>query len=827
MGALALAVSIGLTGAAVAAPAGPVGAAEPSSGKPVELSIDSQPLRLAEGGPVGTAIAVNGSVPGPVLRLREGEEAVIRVTNHLDEVTSIHWHGLILPPAMDGVPGVSFAGIPPKSVFTYRFPVRQSGTYWAHSHSGGQELVGLYFPVIVEPAVPEPFRYDRDYVVMLSEYSFEPPERIISRLKKQSGYYNYQRRTTGDLVRDAGQDGLLETLKERWAWSKMRMDPTDLADVTGATYTYLMNGRPPDTGWTGLFRPGERVRLRFIDAGAMTLFDVRIPGLKMTLVQADGQNVRPVEIEEFRIGPGETYDVIVEPEDRAYTVFAETLDRSGYTRGTLAPREGMVADLPPRRPRVVRTLADMGMEMSSWKEPQGGGPMEMGANPKPAESMPGMGSPGEGTKKDLLGPALPGGPPVNHGPDTHGPGNSSVAMMSRSRLDEPGAGLEKAGHKVLVYADLESPTPQPDQRQPDREVELHLTGNMDRYLWSFDGKKYSEARTPIPFRLGERLRLTFVNDTMMEHPIHLHGMWMELENGRGRTRPRKHTVVVKPGERLSVAITADAAGRWAMHCHLLLHMEMGMFRVVEVAAAPSPAQEPGAPASATSAESAGWPEPIADSAFNSLVLFDVLEFQRLRNLNALRWDVTAWAGGDINRIWLKSSGELNFSSPLGGEADLQLLYGRLISPFFDVQAGARIEQHNERTGTPRRVFLALGLQGIAPGGFDVEPMLFLSNKLKVSGRFTAFIDLFQTQRLVLQPRIETEFSFQRDDEFGVDPGINNLEGGVRLRYELLRELAPYLGAGYRISLGATRDRVVREGGNPGTFIFAGGLRTWF
>ena len=576
-------VSINFAGAVYAAekalPAEPV---ESSGGKTIDLSIDSQPLRLTVGGWVGKAIAVNGAIPGPVLRLREGEEAIIRVTNHLDEVTSIHWHGLLVPPGMDGVPGVSFAGIQPKSVFTYRFPVRQSGTYWAHSHSGGQELLGLYFPVIVEPAAPEPFRYDRDYVVMLSEYSFEPPERIISRLKKQSGYYNYQRRTTGDLVSDAGRDGLLETLKERLSWSQMRMDPTDLADVTGVTYTYLMNGRPADANWTGLFRARERVRLRFIDAGAMTLFDVRIPGLKMTLVQADGQNVKPVDIEEFRIGPGETYDVIVEPEDRAYSVFAEPLDRSGYTRGTLAPREGMVADLPARRPRAVRTMADMGMDMSDMKDPQGGGATEMSAKGKPADAMHGMGGPGDGAKKTLLGPALPGGPSVKHGPDTHGPGNSSVAMNSRSRLDEPGTGLEKAGHKVLVYADLESPNPQPDQREPDREVELHITGNMDRYMWSFDGKKYSEARTPIPFRVGERLRLIFVNDTMMEHPIHLHGMWMELENGHGPTRPRKHTVIVKPGERLSVAVTADAAGRWAMHCHLLLHMEMGMFRVVEV-----------------------------------------------------------------------------------------------------------------------------------------------------------------------------------------------------------------------------------------------------
>ena len=585
-GVVASVVSVGLAAPARAALRAPLaGPAESSSGNSVDLSIDAQPLKFNDGGPVGKAIAVNGSIPGPVLRLREGEEAVIRVTNHLDEVTSIHWHGLLVPPGMDGVPGVSFAGIPPKSVFTYRFPVRQSGTYWAHSHSGGQELLGLYFPVIVEPAASEPFRYDRDYVVMLSEYSFESPERIMSRLKKQSSYYNYQRRTTGDLISDAGRTGLLDALGERLSWSKMRMDPTDLADVTGVTYTYLMNGSPPDANWTGLFHAGERVRLRFIDAGAMTLFDVRIPGLKMTVVQADGQNVKPVGIEEFRIGPGETYDVIVEPEDRAYTVFAETLDRSGYSRGTLAPREGMVAALPPRRPRAVRTMADMGMEMSGMKGMEGGDTTEPATKGKAADAMPGMGVPEEGAKKALLGPALPGGPSVKHGPDTHGPGNSSVAAVSRSRLDEPGAGLAKAGHKVLVYADLESTTPQPDQREPDREVELHITGNMDRYMWSFDGKKYSEARTPIPFRYGERLRLIFVNDTMMEHPIHLHGMWMELENGHGPTRPRKHTIVVKPAERVSVAITADAPGRWAMHCHLLLHMEMGMFRVVEVSPA--------------------------------------------------------------------------------------------------------------------------------------------------------------------------------------------------------------------------------------------------
>lgn len=597
---------------------------QPAAG-PINLSIGD--LALMINGRRGGAQAINGSVPGPLIRLREGQEAIIRVTNRLGEIASIHWHGMILPPDMDGVPGVSFGGIKPGETFTYRFPVRQSGTYWCHSHSGGQELLGVYAPLIIDPAQPDPFSYDRDYVIMLSDWSFEAPEKIIGKLKKQAGYYNFQKRTLGDFVRDASNSGFSSTLKERLSWSKMRMDPTDFADVTGYTYTYLMNGLPPEANWTGLFRAGERIRLRFIAAGAMTYFDVRIPGLKMTLVQADGQNVRPVDVDEFRIGAGETYDVIVEPEDRAYTVMAEAMDRSGFTRGTLAPRVGMEAPVPPRRKRPLRTMADMGMDMQgmdmgSAAAPTGGmGGMAASGTAKPA-SMPGMDMAGGnmqgmdmvdttraaasdaraaviaggmppgmdmGSMKPTVasagglgGPAVPGGPPFVHGPDTHGVGNSSVAMVARSRVNEAGSGFDEPDARVLTYADLRSLAPQPDQRQPAREIELHITGNMERYIWSFDGKKYSEAKTPIAFQYGERLRLVFVNDTMMEHPIHLHGMWMELENGGGPIQPRKHTVSVKPAERLTVAITADAPGRWAMHCHLLLHMEAGMFRVVEV-----------------------------------------------------------------------------------------------------------------------------------------------------------------------------------------------------------------------------------------------------
>lgn len=541
-------------------------------------------------------MTINGSLPGSLIRLREGEEAVIRVTNKLNQTSSLHWHGLIVPPEMDGVPGVNFAGIKPNETFVYKFPVRQYGTYWYHSHSGGQELLGVYAPLIIDPIQPEPFKYDRDYVVMLSDWSFESPMKIIGKLKKQGGYFNFQKRTAGDFFRDASTKGFSAALSDYMLWSKMRMDPTDLSDVSGYTLHYLMNGLSPAANWTGIFRPGEKVRLRFINAGASTYFDCRIPGLKLTIVQADGQNVQPVEVDEFRIAPAETFDVIVEPQaDRAYTVFAETMDRSGYARGTLAPREGMTAEIPKRRPRPILTMKEMGMEMSG---------MEMGGmkmSDKNSDSkMSGMEMPSKSqdtTKPDdmqmrgmnmgdMTKSEIPGETPVQHPKDRHGIGNQTVPMTTRARLDEPGIGLGEDGWNVLVYTDLKRLEMREDKREPEREIELHITGNMERFMWSFDGKKYSEAKTPIAFRYGERLRFTFVNDTMMAHPLHLHGMWMELENGNGHFIPRKHTVSVKPAERVSVAITADAPGRWAFHCHLLLHMEMGMFRVVEVSDKP-------------------------------------------------------------------------------------------------------------------------------------------------------------------------------------------------------------------------------------------------
>jgi CopA family copper-resistance protein len=446
---------------------------------------------------------------------------------------------------------------------------------------------------------------------MLSDWSFESPESLLANLIKQGGYYNFQKRAAREFFSDVARSGWLPTLRDYLSWDQMRMDPTDFADVTGYTYTYLMNGLSPGTNWTGLFRPGDQVRLRFIVAAAMTFYDVRIPGLKMTIVQADGQNVQPVMVDEFRMGPAETYDVIVEPvEDRAYTIFAETMDRSGYARGTLATRAGMSAEIPERRPRPLRTMEDMGMSMEGMdmgnmpKTSHDGGMRMPGMEPsgdiqkmEPSEDhssaehqqhrpgilpMPGMPEmPGMGTV-DQRSSKIPGAEPVKHSPDDHGPGNQTVAEYSQNRMGEPGRGLEDSDRRVLLYTDLKSLAPYPDQREPEREIELHLTGNMQRYMWSFDGKKYSEAKEPIHFHYGERVRFTFVNDTMMEHPLHLHGMWMHLENGAGEYLPRKHTVIVKPAERLSVAITADAPGRWAFHCHLLLHMEAGMFRVVEV-----------------------------------------------------------------------------------------------------------------------------------------------------------------------------------------------------------------------------------------------------
>ena len=519
-----------------------------------------------------TATAVNGQVPAPTLLWREGETVTINLTNRLSVPTSIHWHGINPPAAMDGVPGVSFAGVAPGATFTYRIPVGQSGTYWYHSHSGLQEMTGLFGALIVVPKRTEPYHYDREHVILLSDWSDENPDTVLSNLKFDSDYYNRSQRTVGTFLADTARNGLDATLKDRWAWGGMRMSPTDLADVTGELFTYLVNGQSPATNWTGLFRPGERVRLRFINGAGMTFFDVRIPGLRMTVVAADGNDVAPVSVEEFRIGVAETYDVIVEPGAApAYTIFAQAQDRTGYARATLALRDGSEAPVPPMDPRPIRTMVDMGMAgdmagMAPGKADTGMAGMAMGGPASPAAA-----------------PAMPVVAPAPARPLALGVGVDNVAMAPMDRLGDPGLGLGNSGRRVLNYHDLRALQPFKDQRPPSREITLHLTGNMDRYMWGFDGKKYSEAPEPIRLTLNERVRFVLINDTMMEHPIHLHGLYMVLENGQGALSPLKHTITVKGGERLTYLVTADAPGGWAFHCHLLMHMDAGMLRVVSVA----------------------------------------------------------------------------------------------------------------------------------------------------------------------------------------------------------------------------------------------------
>ena len=509
---------------------------------------------VAVDGRHGHVVTINGTTPGPLLRLREGERVRLSVRNDLAEDTSIHWHGLLAPFQMDGVPGVSFPGIRPGQTFVYEFPVIQSGTYWYHSHSGLQEAEGHFGPIVIDPKAEDPISSDREYVVVLSDFSFMHPHLIFQRLKQDPEYFNLQQQTVARLL--AGKD---QTLSERARWARMLMDPTDISDVTGAAYRFLINGHGPRDNWTGLFKPGERLRLRFINAAAQTTFDVRIPGLKLLVVAADGQDVRPVEVDEFQIGNAETYDVVVEPtEDRAFTLVAEAVDRSGMARGTLAPRAGMVAPVPPLRSRPLATMKDMGMDMSA---------MNMGGG---APSSGGMG----GMKMSMRDPLNAPGVKM-------GPGVQTITPMPADRTGEPGQGLAGVGHQVLVYGDLIALDPNPDTRAPTRALDIHLTGNMERFMWGFDGRKFSETTKPYAFRKGERVRVTLVNDTMMAHPIHLHGHFFELAHGPAGFRPRKHTVIVAPGGKVAWDFT-PAAGDWAFHCHMLYHMHGGMFQVFSV-----------------------------------------------------------------------------------------------------------------------------------------------------------------------------------------------------------------------------------------------------
>jgi len=545
---------------AAAATAAPAAAAE-LRGTEFHLEIGETPVDFT--GAARVATTVNGQLPAPLLRWREGDTVTLHVTNRLREQTSIHWHGILLPTEMDGVPGLSFPGIDPGQTYTYRFDVRQSGTYWYHSHSGFQEQTGLYGAIVIDPRRRDPVASDRDHTVLLSDWTDEDPMRLFNKLKIMPDYYNRIRPSVESLRAEARDRGWSAALSERLMWERMRMNPSDLADVSGATYTFLTNGVTPAGNWTGLFRPGERVRLRFINGSAMTYFDVRIPGLKMTVVAADGQDVRPVDVDEFRIGVAETYDVIVEPlEERAYTIFSQAMDRSGYARATLAPRPGMQAEVPALDRVQLLGMMDMGMAHD-----MGGG----------HGAMPGMDHGGHGSGAEQGGMVE-----VKHPyPAERGVGNSMLPDVVSTRLDDPGVGLRGNGRRVLTYADLRSMREPEDNREPSREIELHLTGAMERYMWSFNGVKFSDAR-PIVLRYGERVRFVLVNDTMMTHPIHLHGLWSDLESPDGAFQVRKHTISLNPAQRLSYRVSADARGNWAYHCHLLYHMEAGMFRAVVV-----------------------------------------------------------------------------------------------------------------------------------------------------------------------------------------------------------------------------------------------------
>ena len=559
-------------------------------GTEFDLTISESPVNFT--GNPRMATTVNGSIPAPTLRWREGETVTLRVTNKLNTASSIHWHGIILPYRMDGVPGISFAGIPPGETFTYRFKLEQSGTYWYHSHSGFQEMTGIYGAIIVEPAGGETIKADREHVILLSDWTDEDPMAVFSKFKTQSGYYNYNQPTAMDFFRDASRDGLKSALDNRKMWNRMRMSPTDLADLSANTLSFLMNGATPAGNWTGLFRRGERVRLRFINGAGNSFYDVRIPGLKLTVVQVDGANVDPVTVDEFRFGPGETCDVLVQPKDDAYSVFAQSMDRSGYARGTLASAVGLQAQVPALDRPEWLSMTDMMGSMGGMGGMAGMAGMDHGGSASPARpgAMAGMNH--GGMAMDHSQHAMPGmtatgslaapSSQARHARTEYGPSTDMRVDMARTNLDDPGIGLRNNGRRVLTLNDLHTVGGPMDPRGPEREIELHLTGNMERYTWSFDGLEFGQS-TPVHFRYGERVRVILHNDTMMTHPMHLHGMWSELETAEGKFQARRHTIPVQPAQRISFLVTADALGRWAWHCHLLFHMDAGMFREVLVA----------------------------------------------------------------------------------------------------------------------------------------------------------------------------------------------------------------------------------------------------
>ncbi len=545
------------------------------SGTEFNLEVGTFPVKI--NGRRGTGLGINGNIPSPLIRFREGDEVTINVKNTLKSDTSIHWHGLLVPFEMDGVPGVTFPGIKPGETFTYKYSVPQYGTYWYHSHSGLQEPMGMYGPMIIDPKGADPIKADRDYIIVISDWTFTHPMRLFQKLKSQAHSFNFQQRTFPDFLRDVKKRGFRATVKERAMWNQMRMTPTDISDITGETYTYLINGRGTKDNWNCVFNPGERIRLRIINAASMSFFNIRIPGLPMTVVACDGLPVKPVETDEFQMAVAETYDVIIEPKQAgAYAFVAESIDRAGQVVATIGSEPGMRAEIPKLRPKPLLTMKDMGMDHGDMDHgSMDHGDMDMGGHDMKNMNHSGMDH-GDMDHGKMQASAWP----VLEKKIKRGPGVANIAMNPVSRLHEPGIGLDNVGHRTLAYTDLRALHKNPDTRPPEREIILHLTSNMERYMWSFNGVSFTHIKDSIKFYEGERVRVTLINNTMMPHPIHLHGMFFDVVNGAGDYKPRKHTITVKPGEKLSFDVTAEHVGDWAFHCHLFFHMLAGMFEVV-------------------------------------------------------------------------------------------------------------------------------------------------------------------------------------------------------------------------------------------------------
>jgi len=713
-----------------------------------EYSLDIRRENVNITGKAVEKITVNGSIPGPVLQWTEGEDVTIHVTNHMKEATSVHWHGILLEGAMDGVKDFNgYPGIAPGTTFTYRFTLRQHGTYWYHAHTDGQEQDGLYGALIVHPKT-QATDADRDYVMVLSDFSNEDSSQIQANLKKSAEYYNRYHLTLSDFFREVKEKGFQKAWRNALDWGHMRMSPTDLADVSG--YTFLINGKKPEENWTGLFKPGERVKLRLINASAMSFFDVRIldtgrTRLKMTVVATDGRSVEPVTVDELRFGVAETYDVIVTPtEDKAYTFVAEPIDRTGFAIATLAPQEGMTGITPAQRPRALLTMVDMGMD----------------------HDMSGM---------------------------DHSTMDHSQMTSGWKKTGTP------KGHKALSYADLRSAGTQVDTREPQRTIEVRLGGNMERYLWTINDKKFEEAE-PIQLTLGERVRLTFINESMMAHPMHLHGMFVQLENGQPAGKmPDKTVVIVAPGDSYSVLLTADEPGEWAFHCHLLNHMMSGMMTKVVVATLPE------ASAFSTASQSSTPPDPASSvkqhhdhgpSLYHAFTLeadHGTGNDERIQS-----WHLGGWVGGDIHKLWIKSEGEREDYQTHSSES--WLLYSRNVDTFWDLQTGLRYDDRPESVG-----YGVIGFSGLAPYWFETDAHLFVSDEGDVSARLHLENELLFTQQWVLSPYVELNLSAQDVEELGIDKGISDMELGLQLRYEVTRKFVPYIDLRHERDYGDEKD----------------------